>query len=198
MKTVCVYCSSSEDLEKKYYIEAYKLGELLAANSFNLIHGGGIIGLMGHLLKAASKGGAKVKGVVPEKLNRPLIVNGFEQELIITDDMKFRKEYMRNNSDAFVALPGGFGTMEELLETITLKQLKYHKKPIVIINSSNYYDDLLRQIDKMFSEKFANPSYQSLYHVSESSEDAIEYIINYKYSEVFDKYLSEHYHPKLF
>ncbi len=190
MKTICVYCSSSEDLDKEYYQEAFRLGELLAENSFRLIHGGGIIGLMGHLLKAASKGGAKVTGVVPEKLNRPLIANSLEQKLIITDDMKNRKEYMRDNSDAFIALAGGFGTMEELLETLTLKQLKYHKKPIVIVNTKNYYDGILQQFDKMFSEKFASPAYRSLYQVTESSAEAIEYIINYKHTDVLDKYIN--------
>ncbi len=189
MKTICVFCGSSEDLDEKYYKEAAVLGKLLGENSYDLIHGGGIIGLMGHLLKAARKAGAEVTGVVPEILDKPNIVNNTDQNLVVTDDMKNRKEYMRDNSDAFIALPGGFGTIEEVMEVITLKQLKYHTKPIVIINTDNFYCHLIAQFESIFSEKFANPLYEKLYYIAKNPADAIDYIKNYSFTNIYDKYL---------
>ena len=191
MKTICVFCGSSEDLDQRFYFHAQELGKQIGDNKFALIHGGGIIGLMGHLSKSAAKNGAKVIGVVPEKLNKSNIVCDSYQELVVTVDMKGRKDYMRENSDAFIALPGGFGTIEELMEVITLKQLKYHTKPIVIINYSNFYDNLLKQFDTIFLENFANYSYSKLYHVCNSVSEALNYIKNYSFINIFDKYLKE-------
>lgn len=191
MKNVCVFCGSSEDLDSDYYELAFELGELLGKNSLNLIHGGGIIGLMGRLLQAAKENGSKVTGVVPERLNQPHIANDLHQHLVVTNDMKDRKEYMRENSDAFIALPGGFGTMEEMLEVITLKQLKYHKKPIVIINFKHFYDPLITQFETLYLKSFANIAYKDLYYVASSSNEAIDYIKNYKFSNIYDKYLRE-------
>lgn len=190
-ETICVFCGSSEDLDSIYYQTATELGSLLGQNNYNLIHGAGIIGLMGHLMLAASISGSKVTGVVPERLNRENIVDNKLQELIVTKDMKDRKEYMREKSDAFIALPGGFGTIEELLEVITLKQLKYHQKPIVIINTKDFYSGLLSQFKSFYNNNFANKSYESLYFVADNPLEAIDYIKTYKYNNIYDKYLKE-------
>jgi len=151
-KTICVFCSSSEDLDKKYYEVAEELGKKIGLQNFDLIHGAGDIGLMGVLMKSAAAAGCKVTGVVPERLNRANIVSDKHQTLVITADMKDRKEYMRSSSDVFIALPGGFGTLEELSEVITLKQLKYHSKPIIIINSYGFYDNLLKQFEVFYNQ----------------------------------------------
>ncbi len=190
-ETICVFCGSSEDLDDTFYQTASELGNLIGQNNYNLIHGAGIIGLMGHLMFSAAKSGSEVIGVVPERLNKQNIVNDKMQKLVITGDMKDRKAYMRENSDAFIALPGGFGTMEELLEVITLKQLQYHRKPIVIINTNNFYAALLRQFETIFSNSFANNSYSSLYFVANSPIEAIDYIQNYRHTHIYDKYLKE-------
>lgn len=190
-KNVCVFCSSSEDLAEIYYDIAKKTGELLAKNDFKIIHGAGNIGLMGALMRSAASFNAKITGVVPELLNKNHIVNTIHQELIVTKDMKERKEYMRQNSDSFIALPGGFGTLEELLEVITLKQLKYHTKAIVLINAFNFYDKLLEHFEVMYSQNFTNEEYKNLYHVASSPENAIDYINNYKPVNIYDKYLRE-------
>lgn len=191
MKTVCVFCSSSEDLRQEYYEVANNLGLELAKNELELIHGAGTIGLMGALMRTANKNGVKVIGVAPERLNRENIVSDEYQELIITPDMKERKEYMRANSDAFIALPGGFGTLEEVLEVITLKQLKYHSKPIVLINLEGFYDNLLKLFEVFYNENFANEAYRKLYYVCEEPSEAIAYIKNYKPQNIYDKYLKE-------
>lgn len=188
-KNICVFCSSSEDLDDKYYNIAKEMGKQLGTNNYDLIHGAGSIGLMGVMMKNAVKAGCKVIGVVPERLNKANIVSDKYQELIITPDMKERKEYMRTNAEAFIALPGGFGTLEELLETITLKQLKYHSKPIVIINAYNFYEPLLQQFNVFYNENFTNESYKKLYHICETPKDALEYINNYKPENIYDKYL---------
>jgi uncharacterized protein (TIGR00730 family) len=191
VKTICVFCSSSEDLDNKYYNLAKELGKLIGQTGYNLIHGAGSIGLMGVLMKSAAENGSEVTGVVPEHLNRKNIVNEDFQKLVITKDMKDRKEFMRNNSDAFIALPGGFGTLEELMEVITLKQLKYHSKPIVIINANNYYFNLLEQFNEFYNQKFANISYKALYYVTDNISDALNYIDSYKHENIYDKYLRE-------
>jgi cytokinin riboside 5'-monophosphate phosphoribohydrolase len=188
---ICVFCSSSEDLHQKYYTVAAELGKIIAEENYNLIHGAGTIGLMGVLMKSAAENGCKVTGVVPERLNRENIVSDLHQDLIVTPDMKERKEYMRANASAFIALPGGFGTLEEILEVITLKQLKYHNKAIVIVNSYGYFDHLLRQFDHMFDTSFAIESYKNLYCIAENPKDAINYIKTYNPEHIYDKYLRE-------
>ncbi len=189
MKDICVFCSSSEDLSEDYYVLADELGVLLGKNKMDLIHGAGTIGLMGALMKSAAASGCFVTGVVPERLNRKNIVSDKLQKLVVTTDMKERKEYMRSHSDAFIALPGGFGTLEELLEIITLKQLKYHSKPIVILNYKGFYDKLLEQFEVFYNEDFANPSYRELYFVAKTSTEAIDYIKKYVPKNIYDKYL---------
>jgi cytokinin riboside 5'-monophosphate phosphoribohydrolase len=192
IKNVCVFCSSSNDLDEKYNIEAKELGKILSENKINIIHGGGIIGLMGHLINSAAKNKSiSITGVVPERLNMPNIVSEELQKLVITKDMKDRKEYMRVNSDAFIALPGGFGTIEEFMEVITLKQLKYHQKPIVIINSYGFYNNILAQFEILFKDNFANESYRSLYFIANNPTEAINYLKTYKFTNIYDKYLKE-------
>lgn len=191
INTICVFCSSSEDLDSKYYQIAEDLGIMMGKESYNLIHGAGSIGLMGVLMKSAIKSGCKVTGVVPERLNRDNIVTDKGQTLIITADMKDRKEYMRSNSDAFMALPGGFGTLEEFAEVITLKQLKYHNKPIVILNPFGFYDNLLNQFEVFYNQQFAIKSYRNLYYVTEDLKDAFNYLKDYQPTNIYDKYLRE-------
>jgi uncharacterized protein (TIGR00730 family) len=191
IKNICVFCSSSNDLAECYFNAAETLAELFSANDFNLIHGGGNIGLMGALMRRAAELNVEITGVVPEKLNQSYIVCNKRQKIVVTKDMKERKEYMRNNSDAFVAMPGGFGTLEELLEVITLKQLKYHTKPIVMINTYNFFNHLLEHFEETFLQNFANEEYRELYYVANTPIEAINYIKNYKYSNIYDKYLRQ-------
>lgn len=188
-KNICVFCGSSEDLADEYYKVAETLAELIVKNNYGIMHGAGIIGLMGSLIKGAAKHKGKVTGVVPESLNKPFIVNSVNQNIVVTKDMKDRKEYLRQNSCAFIALPGGFGTLEEVAEVITLKQLKYHTKPIIFINTLGYYDKLNDFFEYMFEQKFANNNYREIYKIVLTPEDAMNYIKNYSFENIYDKYL---------
>lgn len=186
---ISVFCSSSDNLPNIYYSTAEKLGKLMVENKMTLLHGGGKIGLMGTISRTVKANGGYVIGVIPEKLNLPGVVSKTDDEMVVTKDMGERKKYMHDNSDGFIALAGGFGTLEEILEMITLKQLKYHNKPIVIINTNNFYDFLLKQFEIIFCEKFAIEGFRNLYSVVNSPQEAIEKILTYSYKEVKDKYL---------
>ena len=147
---------------------------------------------MGAMMRGAyEQGGAKIIGVVPEKLHREGIVSDEMQELVVTNDMKERKSYLREHADSFAIMPGAFGTMDEMFEILTLKQLKYHNKAIVILNFNHFFDDMLRQMDKFFDEGFTVSNYRTTYYVCETPEEAVEYLKNYKPTHIYDKYLKE-------
>ena len=191
MKNVCVYCSSSKNIDKKYFAAAKELGEKLAKNNLGLVYGGSSLGLMGEVALSAQKAGAKVLGVVPEKIYNTDIDFPKEIELVITDDMRERKKTMEIKSDAFIAMPGGFGTLEEVSEIIVSKQLGYHFKPIVFLNIHGYYDKLFELFDTFYREKFAHGNCQEIYYKANSVDEALEYIINYQPVEDKDKWLEK-------
>lgn len=186
---ICVFCSSSNQIPVEYSAMAAELGARMAENGYNLVHGGGKIGLMGVLAASVQQNGGKVTGVLPELLNLEGIASETDDEIIITKDMADRKTEMRKRSRAFIALPGGFGTLEELLEVITLKQLGYLNVPIVIINTNSFYDNLTALFSKMYSLKFADESYNTLFFITTNPGEAIDYIKNYNYPEIRKKWL---------
>jgi uncharacterized protein (TIGR00730 family) len=188
---ICVFCGSSNDLAEEYYRVAEELAELIIQKGYGIMHGAGIIGLMGSLIRGCSKQGGRITGVVPESLNKSFIVNDKAQILIVTEDMKSRKAYLRDHSCAFIALAGGFGTLEEVAEVITLKQLKYHTKPIIFLNTLGYYDKLFDFFDQMFDQKFVLPAYRTTYKIVATPAEAMEYIENYNFTNIYDKYLKE-------
>ena len=189
-KVICVYSSSSNSIDATYFELAAELGKAIALNKDVLLFGGGMRGLMGATATAVNKHGGRIVGVIPKALNQKGVVYETCNELIVTKDMRKRKSVMDARSDAFIALPGGFGTFEEVLEMITLKQLKYHNKPIVILNGNGYYDFMLKQFDQIIDQHFAKPESYSLYHVSSNVSDALEYICNYIPVEFKDKWLT--------
>ncbi len=189
INTICVFCSSSDDIDKKYYKTAYEFGRLLSKQGKDLVHGAGKVGLMGELERGARNYSAKVIGIIPERLHETGIHSETLDKLIVTKNMSERKALMNEYSDAFVVLAGGFGTLEEVLEVITLKQLKYHKKPIVFINTDGFYTALLEQFEVFYNEKFTNKGFKDLYHICNNADEACEYIKNYKYKEFVDKWL---------
>jgi cytokinin riboside 5'-monophosphate phosphoribohydrolase len=175
-KSICVYCSSSDSIREVYFECAKSLGIQIGKRGDTLIYGGAKIGLMGAIAKAVQDNNGKVIGVLPNQLNQQEIVNPACDELIITDNMREKKLIMELKSDAFIALPGAFGTLEELLEIITAKTLKLIDKPIVILNVENFYEGLLKQIDTVFHDKFASRDFQNLYMVTNDVEKALDYI----------------------
>ncbi len=185
---ICVYSSSSNAIADVYVNEAIDLARLIGLLNFCLINGGSNVGLMDVITREAGKNGAKTIGIIPEKLRDFNLTSVHAHQIIVSGDMMERKDKMRELSDSFIALAGGFGTLEEILEVITLKQLNYHNKAIVFINTNGFYDDLFRQFEKSFEEKFAKDSYRKLYFIAENSAEAMNYILNYKPEESVNKW----------
>jgi hypothetical protein len=176
---ICVFSSSSNAIKEVYFNEAEQLGKLIAAGNHTLINGGANVGLMEAVTVSASLAGGKTIGIIPEKLIDRSLASANSHEVIVTPDMHNRKERMRDISDAFIALPGGFGTLEEILEVITLRQLEYHTKPIVFINTNHFFDNLFKQFEVSYYEMFAKDIYRELYFVAQNAGEAMEYIANY-------------------
>ncbi|MEL7608991.1 MAG: TIGR00730 family Rossman fold protein [Bacillota bacterium] len=184
---ICVFAASSNAVDKKYVDLAYRLGEALAQADYGLVFGGGRIGLMGACARGVASRSGRIVGVIPEKLNRPGIAYERCDELIETRTMHERKSTMESLCAGFIALPGGFGTLEELLEVITLKQLGYHCLPIVILNYGGFYDPLIDQLDRCIGERFTNESWRGLYFCAEGIGEALEYLCAYRPGEFPDK-----------
>jgi uncharacterized protein (TIGR00730 family) len=176
---ICVFSSSSNAIADIYFQDARELGFLIAKREHTLVNGGANVGLMEAVTVSASENGAKTIGIIPEMLRDRSLASENSHEVIITPDMQERKARMRDISDAFIALPGGFGTLEEILEVITLRQLTYHTKPIVFINTNGFFDFLFKQFEISYDELFAKPVYRELYFVAKNPADALDYIENY-------------------
>ncbi|KAK4741878.1 hypothetical protein SAY87_025466 [Trapa incisa] len=157
-KRICVFCGSSQGKKSSYKDSAIELGEELVARNIDLVYGGGSIGLMGLISQAVYDGGRHVIGVIPKTLMPPEITGETVGEVKPVADMHQRKAEMARQSDAFIALPGGYGTLEELLEAITWAQLGIHDKPVGLLNVDGYYNSLLSFIDKAVEEGFISPS----------------------------------------
>ncbi len=177
IQTICVYCSSSNRIAKRYFEMADEVGRLLAERGYALIYGGGNVGLMGQMARAVHEHGGRVVGVIPERLKAiEGVAYDVADELIITQTMQQRKRTMFTRADAFLVLPGGFGTLEEFMEVLTLRQLGYHDKAIALVNTDGFYDPLLELFDHFFDEHFARPYTRDLYYVAASPEDAFRHL----------------------
>ena len=185
---ICVFSSSSNAIADVYVNEAIDLARLIGQSGYCLINGGSNVGLMDVITREAGKSGAKTIGVIPEKLRDFNLASIHAHEIIVSGDMMERKFKMREMSDSFIALAGGFGTLEEILEVITLKQLGYHSKAIVFINTNNFYDDLFKQFEKSYDEKFAKENYRKLYFIAENAAIAMNYLLKYKPEPTVDKW----------
>jgi uncharacterized protein (TIGR00730 family) len=187
-KRICVYSSSSDAVANGFVAAARELGALIGRRQYTLIFGAGNIGLMGQVAGSVHEHGGKVIGVIPQYLNQFGITYEKADELIVTADMRERKAVMEKQADAFIALPGGFGTLEEILEVITLKQLQLHRKPIVFLNTLHFYDNLLLQFRHLFQESFARKSHQQVYAVVDNARQAMDYIETYEPPELQKKW----------
>lgn len=185
---ICVFSSSSNAIADVYVNEAIGLARLIGQSKFCLINGGSNVGLMDVVTREAGLHGAKTIGIIPEKLRDYNLASIHAHEIIVSGDMMERKAKMRELSDSFIALSGGFGTLEEILEVITLKQLGYHSKAVVFINTNGFYDDLFRQFEKSYEEKFAKENYRQLYFIAENASQAMNYLRDYKPEETVNKW----------
>ena len=172
MKKVSVYCASSTQIAECYKAEAYRLGEILAGNNVCCLYGGGSVGLMGELSKAMLKNGGTITGIIPQfMVDRGWVNKNVRQ--IVVNSMHERKKLLLEEVDAAIALPGGCGTLDELLETITLKQLGIFVKPIIILNTNHYFDPLLEMLKKGVEEKFMRNEHLRMWSVVERAEDIL-------------------------
>lgn len=185
---ICVFCSSSNAIPELYFEAARELGKLIGERSHAIVYGGATVGLMHTVADAAREAGANSIGIIPEAIHSKRLASPYDHEQIITPNMRDRKYLMRKRSDAFIALPGGFGTLEEILEVITLKQLQYHQKPIVFINTDGFFNSLFEQFERAYRESFSKEDYKSTYFIASNSLEAISYIQNYKHVELTTKW----------
>jgi uncharacterized protein (TIGR00730 family) len=162
MKRVCVFCGSSAGLRADYTHAAEALAAAMTQRRLGLVYGGGNVGLMGKTADAMLKAGGEVIGVIPQSLVAREVAHRGLTELRVVDTMHQRKALMNELSDAFIAMPGGFGTLEEFFEIVTWSQLGLHRKPSGLLNVSGYYDRLLGMLDHAVTERFVRPSHRDL------------------------------------
>ncbi len=187
-KNICVFCSSSDVLAPVYLKAANIVGETIAKSGDTLVFGGANAGLMKATAQSAKKNKGKIIGVIPQKIADMNLACDYADKLIISPDMHSRKAKMEELAHAFIVMPGGFGTLEELSEIICLKQLGYHNKPIVILNINNFYDNLFSLYEKFHKENFAKEAYKNIYFITDKPEEAFDYIENYKAPEHVKKW----------
>ena len=178
MTSVCVYCASSTQIDEKYFRAAEELGTLIAQKGLRLITGAGRMGLMNTVQEAALTAGGKVIGIIPTFMIKEGWHHTGLTELIETASMHERKQTMANLSDGAIALPGGCGTFEELLEIITWKQLGLYLGPVIILNIDGYYDHLLAQLNRALEDKFMRDIHAHIWQVATTPEEAVELLFN--------------------
>jgi uncharacterized protein (TIGR00730 family) len=173
IRKICVYCGSSTGADPAFAAAAEQMGRIFAENGVGLVYGGGAFGLMGTLAKAVMQGGGHVTGVIPSFLERREHALDSVQELHVVEDMHERKRLMFEKADAFVALPGGIGTLEELVEQLTWIQLGRHSKPVAIADIGGFWRPLLSLIDHMREQAFLRPPWETSYLVVDKVEDVL-------------------------
>jgi uncharacterized protein (TIGR00730 family) len=173
INAVCVYCGSSPGLDPAFVRAARDFGKILAENNVRLVYGGGSVGLMGALAESVLHHGGDTTGIIPQFLITREHPRRLAHELIVTEDMHERKRTMFERSDAFVALPGGVGTLEEVVEQLTWAQLGRHKKPILFANINGYWDPLLALISHMREQEFLPPSLRISFLVANRVDDIL-------------------------
>jgi uncharacterized protein (TIGR00730 family) len=160
--SICVYCGSADGLSQAYLDAATNMGRFLAQSGIRLVYGAGKTGMMGAVADGALAAGGEVTGVTPESLNTPVLIHANLTSLEVVSDMHARKARMYALADAFIALPGGYGTFEELFETLTWMQIGLHRKPIGLLNTADYFDPLLKMVDHACQEGFILPEHRFL------------------------------------
>ncbi len=188
LKHVSVFCGSSSGTNPEYESQAYRLGQVLAGRKIGLVYGGTRVGLMKAVADGALEGGGVVIGVIPSFINEKGIAHNNLTKLIVVETMHERKMVMHELSDGIIALPGGFGTLEEFFEALTWGQLGLHKKPAAILNTGGFYDPLNALLHKMVAEGFLKEANRKMLLVSSNIDDLIDQMENY-HSPGIDKWI---------
>ena len=176
IEKVCVYCASSQQANPVYRDAARHLGEILADNSITTVYGGGAVGSMGALADGAISKGGRVIGIIPRFMVEMEWANGKISDLIVVNDMAERKKKMIEGVDAVIALPGGTGTLEELIEAITWKRLGLYLNPIILMNTLRFFDHGIELLNKCVSEKFMDEKHKNMWTVVNEPEDVLQAI----------------------
>ena len=179
-KRICIFCSSSDTLPEIYYQKSIEFAKILSNLGYDLVYGGGNLGIMGKVASEFKNNDREVIGIIPKKLSDHIPMLYDLKKSIVVKNMSKRKRLMVRKSFAFIALPGGFGTLEEIFEVITLKQLGYIDKPIALLNINHFFDHTVEQLDLIYREQFAKESNRDLYIITDNVNDIIEYLENYK------------------
>ncbi len=165
MKRICVYCASSSKIDKSYFDAAERLAVQLVSHDVTVVYGGGAAGLMGRIADTVIEHGGHVVGVIPKFMTEVEWQHKEVEEIHVVSDMHERKKMLLEGTDAVIALPGGSGTFEELLEAISLKRLGLYTKPIIILNTNNYYAPLIELLEKSIKEKFMSEAHRDMWTV---------------------------------
>ena len=190
MKSICVYCGSADKMHPDYQETAREMGEAIAKRGWQLIYGAGSTGLMGTVANGALEMGGEVIGVIPSYFNTPTLVHSGLTQLEVVDTIHERKARMIELADAIIALPGGFGTLEELFEALTWAQIGLHRKPVGLLNVRNYYDPLLKLIDHAHTEGFIYSEHAALFTWREKPQDLLEALSNHRHPEGLGRWLT--------
>ena len=176
MKRICVFCASSSKVDKSYFVAAERLATRLVSDDVTIVYGGGAAGLMGCIADTAIKRGGHVVGIIPKFMTDVEWQHKELEEIHVVADMHERKKMLLEGTDALIALPGGSGTLEELLEAISLKRLGLYTKPIIIVNINGYYDPLIEMLEKSIRERFMSETHRKMWTVVSDPDDILNAI----------------------
>lgn len=189
LQSICVYCGSADGVRSEYLDGAYQMGKSLARAGIRLVYGAGKTGLMGAVAEGVLAGGGEVTGVTPAYLNTPQLIHGGLTQLEVVDTIHQRKARMSELAGAFIALPGGYGTFEELFETLTWAQLGLHQKPIGLLNTLGYFDPLIELVQHALREKFIYDEHRTLLLTSDDPECLLSNLRAYRAPENLDRWV---------
>lgn len=177
IKRICIYCSSSTKIDDCYFRDAYKLGQLMAAKGITVVNGAGKMGLMQATTDGCIEAGGEAIGIIPSFMIKEGWCHQEMTEIIETPDMHIRQRRMAEESDAAIVLPGGCGTLAEMMELITWKQLGLYLKPIVILNTNGYYDYLLQALQQAVEQNFMREQHTAIWRVAKTPEEALRLVM---------------------
>ncbi len=180
IKSITVYCSSSDNLSNEYYQDAEKISKLISSLKINIVYGGAKVGIMGIIAKTAKESKNKVTGVIPNFLSKKEIIFENIDELKIVDNMSERKKLLFELGDAFLALPGGTGTLEEIVEVVSWRVMGIHNKPIIFFNKNNFWDNIFKQFKIFEDEKFSNKNLQNSFHIIDTVDQLKNILIKWQ------------------
>ncbi len=190
LQSICVYCGSADGVRAEYLDGAHQMGQELARAGIRLVYGAGRTGLMGAVAEGVLSAGGEVVGVTPAYLNTPQLIHGGLTRLEVVETIHQRKARMSELADAFIALPGGYGTFEELFETLTWAQLGLHQKPIGLLNTLGYFDPLIELVHHALREKFIYDEHRTLLLTSDEPRRLLAFLTAYRAPENLDRWVN--------